>query len=83
MVRTMHDHRSIERLRKTASGITTVAAAAGALLFWRLVSMADLADPLHVMLLLATALVLGSVTFGLIALGAYCRSWIREAREHG
>lgn len=79
MVRMMRDKRSIDRIRKTASGVVVAASVTSAALFLKLLAIADFAEPLHVMVLLATAMVFGTVGFGLVALGAYCRFWIREA----
>jgi len=75
----MSERKASEHLRKTASAIVTVTAIVHAVLFLKLLTMVDFAEPLHVMLLLSTALVFGTIGFGLIALGTYCRAWILQA----
>ncbi len=78
MIRTTTHKPSIDNIRKTASAIAFVTAVMAGALFFKLISIADLAEPLHVMLLLATSIMFGTVGFGLLALGAYCRAWILQ-----
>lgn len=69
----------IDRVRRFASGTLVVVAIVEAALFIKLLTMVDFADHLHVMLLVITGLVYGTLGLGLVALGAYVRFWILQA----
>ncbi len=69
----------VDNIRRFASGLVVVVAVVEAALFIKLLTMVDFADHLHVMLLVMTGLIYGTLGLGLVALGAYIRFWILQA----
>ena len=66
----------IDSIRRFASGLLVVVALLEGALFIKLLTMVDFADHLHVMLLVMTGLIYGTLGLGLVVLGAYIRFWI-------